>query len=291
MFMYEVLALRQLAPNIKEMDIYAPKIARSAKPGQFVIVMACEEGERIPLTLVDWNGNEGWIRIVFSEVGASTRILGQKNVGDKLYCVLGPLGNPTCIGRFGTIAIVAGGVAISAAYPVARAFKAKGNKVFTFLGARSSNLLIYVDKLAKVSDEIHISTDDGSLGFSGFVTQLLETAIMNGLRPDLIWTVGPTHMMKTCSDVAKKWNLKVIASLNPIMVCGIGMCGACRVKVSGAIRFTCVEGPEFDATKVDWNELIQRLSMYREEEKLALSSILTKVQRINMTERDLNWLR
>ncbi|MEM4576136.1 MAG: sulfide/dihydroorotate dehydrogenase-like FAD/NAD-binding protein [Candidatus Nezhaarchaeales archaeon] len=289
--MYEVLALRQLAPNIKEMDVYAPKIARYAKPGQFVIVMACGEGERIPLTLVDWDGNEGWIRMVFSEVGASTHILGQKNVGDKLYCVLGPLGNPTRVGRFGAIAVVAGGVAVSAAYPVARAFKAEGNKVLAFLGARSSNLLIYVDKLATVSDEIHISTDDGSLGFSGFVTQLLEATIMKGLRPDLIWTVGPAHMMKACSDVAKKWNLKAIASLNPIMVCGIGMCGACRVKVDGTIRFTCVEGPEFDATKVDWDELIQRLSMYREEEKLALSSILTKEQRLYMAERDLKWLR
>lgn len=268
---FEVLSIRELAKNVKEIDIYAPRIACSVKPGQFVIVMSCRECERIPLSVADWNCREGWIRIVFLEIGVSTYKLGEKKCGDSLYHVAGPLGNSTHIDKLGTIAIVAGGVAIAAAYPVAKAFKEAGNKVVSFIGAKSVSLLIYKNKIESVSDEIHIATDDGSYGFKGFVTQLLETQFEKGFKPDLVWVIGPALMMKNCSEIVKKWGVKSVASLNPIMVCGMGMCGACRIKVKDKVKFTCIDGPEFNATDVDWDELIQRLSTYSNEEKYALN--------------------
>jgi len=276
---WQILRKRSIAPNIKEMDVYAPKIAKVAKPGQFVIVMVDEYGERIPLTLVDWNGSEGWIRIVFAEVGVSTMKLGSLDLGKSIYYVLGPLGVPTHIDKFGTVVVVGGGVAIAAAYPIAKAFKEVGNKVISIIGAKTSNLLIYEEEMQSVSDELYISTDDGSRGYRGFISHVLENLLESGLRPSLIWMVGPAIMMKICSDIAKKYNVKAIASLNPIMVCGMGMCGACRVKVAGKIRFTCFEGPEFDALNVDWDELLLRLKMYKEEEQLSLKLFLSKVVR------------
>ncbi len=268
---YEVLRITELAPHIKEMDVYVPLIARSAKAGQFVIVIPDEKGERIPLTLVDWSHSEGWIRLVFLEVGVSTFKLGMKKVGDRLYHVAGPLGNPTHVTKYGKVVVIGGGVAIAAAYPVARAFKEAGNYVVSIIGARSANLLIYEEQIKSVSDEVVITTDDGSRGMKGFTSDALRELLNNGLKPDLIWLVGPAPMMKACTLVAKEFKLtNVVASLNPIMVCGMGMCGACRVRVGGRIRFTCYEGPEFNALEVDWDELLSRLKMYRKEEELAL---------------------
>lgn len=274
---YTVLRRRVLAPNIKEMDIYAPRIAKAAKPGQFIMVMVDERGERIPLTLVDWSSAEGWVRVVFLEVGVSTVKLGLSEPGKSLYYVSGPHGVPTQISRFGTVLVVGGGVAIAAAYPIARAFKEVGNRVISIIGAKSSNLLIYEDVIGGVSDEMYIATDDGSRGFRGFTSDLLENLLANGLTPDLIWMVGPAVMMRACSGIAKKYGVKAVASLNPIMVCGMGMCGACRVRVGGRMRFACFEGPEFDASSVEWDELILRLQMYREEERLSLKLLLEKV--------------
>ncbi|MEM3974123.1 MAG: sulfide/dihydroorotate dehydrogenase-like FAD/NAD-binding protein [Ignisphaera sp.] len=274
MMNFEIINRKNLTEGIVEMDVHAPRVACAARPGQFVIVMACEECERIPLTLVDWSCRGGWIRLVFQEVGVSTYKLGMMDVGERLYHVAGPLGNPTHIDKFGTVAIVAGGVAIAAAYPIARAFKEAGNTVVSFIGARNSRLLIYRDHIAKISDEVHISTDDGSEGFKGFVTQLLEKRLADGFKPDLVWVVGPAPMMRSCSVVTKRFGVKTIASLNPIMVCGMGMCGACRVRIKNEIRFTCVDGPEFDAWDVDWDELLHRLSAYREEESYALKLFL-----------------
>jgi ferredoxin--NADP+ reductase len=269
--MNKVLSKKVLAPNVKEMDVYIPRIARVAKPGQFVIVMPDEKGERIPLTLVDWNSFEGWIRLVFLEIGVTTYKLGLKEVGESLYYIVGPLGNPTYVGKFGTVIIVGGGVGIPAAYPIARAFKEVGNYVISIIGARTSKLLIYEDRIREVSNEVHVTTDDGSKGFKGFTSDMLANLLESGLKPDLIWMVGPAPMMKSCSAIAKKYGVKAVASLNPIMVCGMGMCGACRVTVAGRTRFACFEGPEFDADKVDWDELIKRLNMYRKEEQEALN--------------------
>ncbi|OYT52085.1 MAG: ferredoxin-NADP reductase [Desulfurococcales archaeon ex4484_204] len=274
--MYEVLRKKILAPRIKEMDVYVPQIAKSAKPGQFVIVIPDEKGERTPLTLVDWNRDEGWVRLVFLEVGVSTMKLGMKEPGSTLYYVAGPLGNPTHVEKFGTVVVIGGGVAIAAAYPIARAFKEVSNHVISVIGARSANLLIYEELMRSVSDELHITTDDGSKGMKGFTSDALVALLNKGLKPNLVWMVGPAPMMKACSEVTKKYRIKAIASLNPIMVCGMGMCGACRVKVGGKIRFTCYEGPEFDANEVDWDELIFRLKMYQKEELEALKLFLSK---------------
>ncbi|MEM2220283.1 MAG: sulfide/dihydroorotate dehydrogenase-like FAD/NAD-binding protein [Ignisphaera sp.] len=242
---YTVLKKRVLAPKIKEIDIYSPRIARA---GQFVMVMVDRKGERILLTLVDWDREGRWIRVVFQEVGVSTIKLGLVDVGENLYHVSGPHGVPTHISRFGTVAVVGGGVAIAALYPVARAFKEAGNRVVAIIGAKSSDLLIYEDEVRSVCDELYISTDDGSRGIRGYVSSALEKIVSEGLKPDLVWIVGPTAMMKACSSVARRYG---VASLNPIMVCGMGMCSACRVRVYGRTRFTCLEGPEFDALGVD----------------------------------------
>ncbi len=278
MRLFEIIGKRVLGENVKEIDVYVPRVACSVKPGQFVIVMACRQCERIPLTVVDWSCEEGWIRLVFQEIGVSTYKLGMLNVGDVLYHVVGPLGNPTKIDNFGTVAIVAGGVAIAAAYPIAKAFKLANNKVVSFIGARSSRLIIYRNLIEKVSDEVFVATDDGSEGFKGFVTQLLENKLSNGFKPDLVWVVGPAPMMRSCSFVTKKFGVKTIASLNQIMVCGMGMCGACRVRIGNEVRFTCVDGPEFDAWSVDWDELLSRLSMFREEEAYAMKLFLNRVR-------------
>uniref|UniRef100_A0A7J3MXM1 Sulfide/dihydroorotate dehydrogenase-like FAD/NAD-binding protein n=1 Tax=Ignisphaera aggregans TaxID=334771 RepID=A0A7J3MXM1_9CREN len=271
---YTVLRKRILAPKIKEIDIYSPRIARAARAGQFVMVMVDRVSERIPLTIVDWDREDGWIRVVFQEVGVSTIKLGLVDIGEDLYHVSGPHGVPTHISRFGTVAVVGGGVAVAALYPVARAFKEAGNRVVAIIGARSSNLLIYEDKVRSICDELYISTDDGSRGIRGYVSSALEKIFSEGLKPDLVWIVGPVAMMKMCSSVARRYGVRAVASLNPIMVCGIGMCGACRVRVYGKTRFACLEGPEFDALGVDWNELELRLQMYRDEENISLRRFL-----------------
>jgi NAD(P)H-flavin reductase len=281
---HRVLSKRALAPNIKEIDVYAPRIARAAKPGQFVIVMPDEKGERIPLTLVDWSASEGWVRLVFLEIGVTTHKLGLKEAGELLYHIAGPLGNPTHVDKFGTVIVIGGGVGIPAAYPIARAFKEAGNYVISIIGARTSKLLVYEDRIREVSDEVHVATDDGSKGFKGFASDVLAKLLENDVAPNLIWMVGPALMMKSCSIIAKKRGVRAVASLNPIMVCGMGMCGACRVTVGGRTRFACFEGPEFEASEVDWDELLKRLNMYRNEEKEALNRfkrlvISTPVQR------------
>jgi ferredoxin--NADP+ reductase len=268
---HRVLSKRALAPNIKEIDVYAPRIARAAKPGQFVIVMPDEKGERIPLTLVDWSASEGWVRLVFLEIGVTTHKLGLKEAGELLYHIADPLGNPTHVDKFGTVIVIGGGVGIPAAYPIARAFKEAGNYVISIIGARTSKLLVYEDRIREVSDEVHVATDDGSKGFKGFASDVLAKLLENDVAPNLIWMVGPALMMKSCSIIAKKRGVRAVASLNPIMVCGMGMCGACRVTVGGRTRFACFEGPEFEASEVDWDELLKRLNMYRNEEKEALN--------------------
>ncbi|HDH09370.1 MAG: sulfide/dihydroorotate dehydrogenase-like FAD/NAD-binding protein [Thermoplasmata archaeon] len=276
--MYEILAKESLAPVTKLMVISAPEVARKAKAGQFVIIRVVEEGERIPLTIADYDREEGTITIVFQEVGKTTMHLGTLEVGDRLASFTGPLGNPTEVEHYGTVVCVGGGVGIAAVYPIARALKEAGNRVISIIGARNKELLIWEDRMRSVSDEIIVCTDDGSYGRKALVTEPLKELMEERAEEiDRVWAVGPAIMMKFCSLTTKPFGVKTIVSLNPIMVDGTGMCGSCRVEVGGETKFTCVDGPEFDGHQVDWDLLLARLRIYVEEEKRALELFKQKV--------------
>ncbi|RJS86044.1 sulfide/dihydroorotate dehydrogenase-like FAD/NAD-binding protein [Candidatus Bathyarchaeota archaeon] len=264
--------MKELAPGIKRVVIRAPLIASKAKAGQFVILRVDEYGERFPLTIFDWNKSEGLITLIFQEVGVSTRKLGMLKAGDYVMDIVGPLGNPTEIKNYGTVAVIGGGVGTALTYTWVRALKAHGNYVVTILGARTESLLLLEDELRRLSDEVHISTDDGSKGFKGFTSELLKKLLEEGRRFDLVMAVGPVPMMRAVAEVTRPYGIKTIVSLNPIMVDGTGMCGACRVKVGGEIKFACVDGPEFDAHQIDFNQLMNRLRFYRDEEMKALKT-------------------
>jgi len=269
---FEIVDMKELAPNIKRVVIRAPLIANKAKAGQFVILRVDEYGERFPLTIFDWNKSEGLITLIFQEVGVSTRKLGMLKAGDYVMDIVGPLGNPTEIKNYGIVAVIGGGVGTALTYTWVRALKAHDNYVVTILGARTENLLLLEDELRRLSDEVYISTDDGSKGFKGFTSELLKKLLEEGRRFDLVMAVGPVPMMKAVAEVTRPYGIKTIVSLNPIMVDGTGMCGACRVKVGGEIKFACVDGPEFDAHQIDFNQLMNRLRFYRDEEMKALKA-------------------
>ena len=268
--MHKVLVKKELAPQIKLIKVHAPDIVEKAKPGQFVILRIDEKGERIPLTLVAWENEKEAITLIFQEVGVSTIKLGMLKIGDEILNIVGPLGSPSDIKHHGSVAVVCGGVGMAAAYPIAKAFKEAGNKVISIVGARSKELLILEDEMKDVSDELYISTDDGSKGYKGFVSDVLKTLIEKGYQFDMVYAIGPPLMMRATSEVTRPHGIKTIVSLNPIMVDGMGMCGACRVTVGGRTKFACVDGPEFDGHLVDFDELIKRLRMYQPEEKTAL---------------------
>jgi len=268
--MFKILKKQELAPKIKLMDVSAPEIARKAKPGQFVVLRVDDKGERFPLTLVDWNCEEGWIRLIFQEVGVSTIKLGSLSVGDSILDVVGPLGTPSEIMNYGLVAVVGGGVGIAPAYPIAKALKKSDNRIVSIIGARSAELLILEDEMRAVSDELYISTDDGSKGHKGFVSDVLKMLIEKNYPFNLVYAVGPAIMMKVVASVTKPYGIKTVVSLNPIMVDATGMCGACRVTVGGKTKFVCVDGPEFDAHEVDFDELMKRQRMYLDEERRAL---------------------
>ena len=269
---FEIVDMKELAPNIKRVVIRAPLIANKAKAGQFVILRVDEYGERFPLTIFDWNKSEGLITLIFQEVGVSTRKLGMLKAGDYVMDIVGPLGNPTEIKNYGIVAVIGGGVGTALTYTWVRALKAHDNYVVTILGARTENLLLLEDELRRLSDEVYISTDDGSKGFKGFTSELLKKLLEEGRRFDLVMAVGPVPMMRAVAEVTRPYGIKTIVSLNPIMVDGTGMCGACRVKVGGEIKFACVDGPEFDAHQIDFNQLMNRLRFYRDEEMKALKA-------------------
>jgi ferredoxin--NADP+ reductase len=270
--MYKILAKQELAPQIKLVKILAPDIAEKAKPGQFVIIRIDEKGERIPLTLVDWEKDKEAITLIFQEVGVSTRKLGLLKVGDEIPNVLGPLGTPSDIKQNVLVAFACGGVGTAAAYPIARAFKKEGTKVVSIVGARSQNLIILENEMKNISDEFFVTTDDGSKGHKGFVSDVLKSLIEKGYRFDVVYVIGPAIMMKVTSEVTRPYGIKTLVSLNPIMVDGMGMCGVCRCSVGGQTKFACVDGPEFDAHQVNFDELLKRLRMYLPEEKLALQA-------------------
>lgn len=252
--------------KVIELEVFSPLVAKKALPGQFVVLMISQEGERIPLTIVDKNLSSGTITLIFQEAGLTTRLLGKLNVGDSLYSLVGPLGHPTEIKNYGKVIIVGGGVGIAEIYPVARSLKEKGNHITTILGARTKDLLILENKLREVSDEFHVATDDGSYGRKGFNAQILEELLKKD-KYDLVYAVGPIPMMRKAALITKDFSVKTIVSLNPLMIDATGMCGCCRVTVSGQVKFSCVDGPEFDGAMVDWDELVKRNRIYTDKEK------------------------
>jgi ferredoxin--NADP+ reductase len=267
---HTIVEKRNLSPQVKQVKIYAPEIADKAKAGQFVILRTDSEGERIPLTLVSWDKTKGTITLIFQEVGVSTQKLGALQIGEQIPNLIGPLGNPSDIKHYGLVAVVCGGVGTAAAYPIAKALKEAGNRVVSIVGARTSNLLILQDEMKHVSDEYYISTDDGSQGQKGFVSDALKSLIEKKYQFKVVYVIGPPMMMKVTSEVTRPYSIKTVVSLNPIMVDGIGMCGACRVTVGGQTKFACVDGPEFDAHQTNFDELIKRLKVYPPEEKQAV---------------------
>jgi NAD(P)H-flavin reductase len=244
-------------------------VAKKCAPGQFVIVRIDEKGERIPLTIADWDRKEGSVTLVFMEVGATTVRLAQLKTGDSIANFVGPLGMPSHIEKFGAVVCVAGGVGVAPIVPITRALKEKGNKIISILGARCKDLLFWEDKLRSVSDELIVTTDDGTYGRKGVVTEPLKE-ILEREKIDRVVAIGPTVMMKFCSKTTKPFGVKTIVSLNPIMVDGTGMCGCCRVSVGGTTKFACVDGPEFDGHEVDWDLLGARQRTYLDEEKRSL---------------------
>lgn len=265
--MYQILEREDLVPAIHLFKVAAPAVAQKAQAGQFVVVRIDEKGERIPLTIADWEKGKS-ITIVFQEVGTSTRRLALLKAGDCISDFIGPLGLPTHIEKFGTVVCVGGGVGVAPIVPIARALKEKGNKVISIMGSRNKNLLFWEDKLRSVSNELIVTTDDGSYGRKALVTEPLKE-ILQREKVDRVFAIGPAIMMKFSAKTTEPFGVKTIVSLNPIMVDGTGMCGACRVSVGGVTKFTCVDGPDFDGHQVDWDLLFARQRTFLDEEKVA----------------------
>ncbi|MBC8263997.1 MAG: sulfide/dihydroorotate dehydrogenase-like FAD/NAD-binding protein [Anaerolineales bacterium] len=268
--MYEILAKEDLAPVTKLMVVAAPDVARKARAGQFVIVRISEEGERIPLTIADYDRDEGTITLIFQEVGKTTMHLGTMEVGDRMVNLTGPLGEPTEIENYGTVICAAGGVGIAPMFPIARALREAGNYVISIIGARNKELLFWEDKMRSISDELIVCTDDGSYGRKAFVVHPLKELLETRDGIGHIWVIGPAIMMKFTALATKPFNVPTTVSLNSIMVDGTGMCGSCRCEVGGETKFACVHGPEFDGHEVDWDLLLARQRIYLDEEKQSL---------------------
>jgi len=268
--MYEILAKDLIGPDVQRYVISAPEVSRRRRPGQFVIVRICEGGERIPLTIADADPGAGTITLIVQTVGKSTLQMSRLRPGDTLTDVAGPLGRPTHIEKFGTVICCGGGIGTAPLHPITQALHQIGNKVITLLCARTAGLLIMVDEMAAVSDELVIMTDDGSRGIKGLSTDGIRLIVDRGERIDHVFAIGPPVMMKFVSLLTKELGIPTTVSLNPIMIDGTGMCGGCRVTVGGETKFACVDGPEFDGHEVDFDELMRRLSAYRENEKTAV---------------------
>ncbi len=270
--MNRILEKQDLSENVVRMVLEAPAIARKRRAGQFIILKIDEQGERIPLTIVDSDAKKGTITIIFQVVGKTTTVLAKMNAGESLTDVQGPLGNPTEIENFGRVVCIGGGVGVGVVYPLAAALKKAGNYVTSIIGARCKSLLILEEEMKRVSDKLIVATDDGSYGFHGFVSAVLQNMIDAGEKIDRVYAIGPVPMMRVLSDLTRPYGIKTIVSLNPIMVDATGMCGACRVSVGGKTKFTCVDGPEFDGHEVDFTLLSNRLRMYSEQEKQTLEA-------------------
>jgi len=267
---YEILAKEALGPVTKLYEVQAPVVAQKARAGQFVIVRLKAEGERIPLTIADYDRERGTITLVVQELGKSTLEMGTLQVGDHLASFTGPLGIPSEIENYGTVLCVGGGVGIAPIFPIARDLKEAGNTVISIVGARNKDLLFWEEKMRSVSDELIICTDDGSCGRHGLVTLPLKEMLESERPIEHIWCIGPAIMMKFAMLTIQPFGVPTTVSLNSIMVDGTGMCGACRVEVGGQTRFVCVDGPEFDGHQVDWDQLLARQRIYLEQEKQAV---------------------
>lgn len=264
--MAQIIEKKQIAPNIHSCTVTAPEVANKTLPGQFIIVIPDEFTERIPITISDWDKENGTITFIFLEVGATTQRLAELKVGDSIYSFTGPLGKPFDINKYGTVALIGGCYGIGALYPASRALKNVENKVIFYSEARSKFLLYWNEKLKEVSDEVRFATVDGSLGFKGHAWDLLEDNLKTGFKPDLIIAVGCTFMMHRVSEVTRPYGIQTIISMNSIMIDGTGMCGACRVVADGKTRFACVDGPHFDGHKIDWDIVKSRRKSYFDEE-------------------------
>lgn len=272
--MFTIWKKECLSSGIFRYEIEAPRLARKTQPGQFVILRTDERGERIPLTVADFDQDKGSITLIFQVVGASTELLARMEEGDALLDLVGPLGQPSHIAAgIGTVVCVGGGIGIAPVYPIARGMKGAGNRVISILGAKSRDILIMEEEMRAASDEVLVTTNDGSYGIEGFVTTALTQLFERGKKIDLIYAIGPVVMMKNVVETARPWGVKTIVSLNPVMVDGTGMCGGCRVEVGGKTKFACVDGPEFDGAVVDFAQLSARQGMYREMEAAARAHV------------------
>ena len=264
--MYKVVERRMIVPNMHEFTVLAPAVAESVQPGNFIIVRPDATGERIPLSVADWDREAGTVTSIFMQVGASTAKLARLKPGDSVPTFVGPLGRETVIGKFGTVLLVGGCYGIGSIYPTARALKEAGNKVVTLIEARSSFLLFWEDKLAKASDKILVITRDGTKGQKGHISRIPEMMQRAGIVPDLVIVNGCTFQMMQVSRLTKPLGWKTIVNMNPIMIDGTGMCGVCRLSVGGKTKFACVDGPDFDGHEIDWEEFLARRKSYNPEE-------------------------
>ncbi len=268
--MFKIIHAEFIAPGIKRFIIEAPRIARKQRPGQFVILRVCEQGERIPLTIERSDPVKGTVNIVVQSIGKTTHLLNSLETGDSILDIVGPLGKPSEIENFGTVVVMGGGVGTAMAYPTAAALKKSGNRVIVIIGGRNKDLVLLEREMREATDTVYVTTDDGSYGEKGLVTDRLRQLVDNGLRIDLVIAVGPIPMMRAVAEMTRKEHIHTVVSLNPIMIDGTGMCGGCRVLVDGKSEFACVDGPEFDAHRIDFAVLVQRNSMYRDAEKRSM---------------------
>ncbi|MCU7492531.1 MAG: sulfide/dihydroorotate dehydrogenase-like FAD/NAD-binding protein [Ignavibacteria bacterium] len=287
--MYKIRSAEFLAPNIKKFVIEAPKIAQKRKAGQFVIIRIKEGGERVPLTIADSDPSEGTITIIVQGIGKTTKELNTFNSGGSIQDVVGPLGKPSHIENFGTAVSIGGGVGTAIAYPTAVALKQAGNHTISIIGGRSREFVILEDEMRKVCDEVYPTTDDGSYGYHGFVTQKLKELIDSGRKIDFVLAIGPIPMMRAIAETTRPYGIKTMVSLNPIMVDGTGMCGGCRATVDNKTVFVCVDGPEFDAHKVDFDLLMQRNKSYLGDEKTALEILAQSEQAKEKKDHECNY--
>ncbi len=269
--MYKIIKKEVLNPTVKLMEIEAPLIAKKAEPGQFIIFRIHEDGERVPLTIADYNRKTGTVTIIFQEVGKTTKLLGSMNEGDFLLDFVGPLGVASHFEGMKKVAVIGGGLGTAIAYPQAKKLHHMGAEVDVIVGFRNKDLIILEQKMQEVSNRLFVATDDGSNGTKGFVTDILKKLIEEGNRYDMVIAIGPLIMMKMVSNLTKAYGIKTVVSMNPVMVDGTGMCGGCRITVGGQIKFACVDGPDFDGHEVDFDEAMRRQMMYKTEEKQALT--------------------
>ncbi len=270
--MFKIVKKKELNSIVKLMEIEAPYVARKAQPGQFIIFRINEDGERIPLTIADYDVERGTVTIIFQEVGKSTKMLGALNEGDYILDFVGPLGVPSHFENLKKVAVIGGGLGTAIAYPQAKHLHKMGVEVDSIVGFRNKDLIILEEEMSAVSSRLFIATDDGSNGNKGFVTDILKKLIEEGNKYDMVVAIGPLIMMKVVSELTRQYGIKTIVSMNPVMIDGTGMCGGCRVTVGGKTKFACVDGPDFDGHQVDFDEAMRRQMMYKGEEKKSMEN-------------------